>query len=270
MKLFRQFILVFSGLFFMQCEEVIHLELDTLAPKLVVDASIDWQKGTAGNRQTVTLTTTTDYYTGEVPVVSGATVVVATGNKTFAFAEVPGTGRYVCTDFEPAIGEIYTLAISYNGQNYTASETFVSTPDLQRIEQINDGGFDGDEIEVFCYFQDDGSVDNFYMSSVQAPFIKFPIYTIDSDERSQGNEMYLKFEHEDTDHGNVLDIRLSGISSRYHSYMSRLLEATATGGPFPTTPAGVRGNIINQTDKENYALGYFRLSEVITVNYIVE
>jgi hypothetical protein len=270
MKLFRQFILVISGFIFMQCEKVIDLELDTIPPKLVVDASIDWEKGTAGSTQTIKLTTTTGYYSSEVPKVSGATVVVTAPGKTFTFVEVSGTGQYVCTDFEPVIGETYTLMINYGGQEYTASETLVTTPDLERIEQLNNAGFDGDEIELKYYFQDDGATDNFYMSSVAAPFMKYPLLTIDSDERSQGNEMSLTFGHEDTAQGDDIVIQLSGISSRYHSYMSRLLEATAGGGPFPTIPATVRGNLVNETDKTNYALGYFRLSEVITTNYIIE
>ena len=271
MKLFTQLFLAISGLLFMQCDEVIHLDLETIPAKLVVDASIDCEKGTAGNTQTIKLTTTTGYYDdSEGPVVSGATVIVTTSSKTFQFAEVPGTGQYVCTDFEPTIWETYILTIGYNGESYTASETLVSTPEVNRIEQINNGGFDGDEIEVKVYFRDDGSKENFYMSNVKAPFIKFPLYTIDSDERSQGNEMYLVFGHEDTAQGDDIAIRLYGISSQYHSYMARLLEATASGGPFPTIPAAVKGNVVNQTNKANYALGYFRLSEVVARNYVVQ
>jgi hypothetical protein len=275
MKLFKQLFLAICALILMQCEDVIDVDLDTIAPKLVIDASIDWEKGTAGNTQTIKLTTTSGYYDSEVPVVSGATVTVTTSSKAFEFAEVPGTGQYVCTDFEPVIGETYTLTIGYSGQRYTASETLVTAPELgDRVEQNNDGGFGGDEIEVKYYFQDNGSEDNFYMSSVQAPFVKFPVYTIDSDERSQGNLMFLVFGHEDTAQGDVLAIRLYGISERYFSYMTRLLEATGSGpmgdGPFTTIPAGVKGNIVNQNDKANYALGYFRLSEVVNINYVVQ
>jgi len=47
----------------------------------------------------------------------------------------------------------------------------------------------------------------------------------------------------------------------------------ATGdsnGPFPPTPTAVKGNIINQTNKANYSLGYFRLSEVSMRNYTMQ
>jgi hypothetical protein len=86
--------------------------------------------------------------------------------------------------------------------------------------------------------------------------------------------MFLTFSHEDIAVGDLMTIRLFGISERYFGYMTRLLEATGRGplgdGPFTTTPAAVKGNVINQTNKTNYALGYFRLSEVVTRNYAVQ
>ena len=42
------------------------------------------------------------------------------------------------------------------------------------------------------------------------------------------------------------------------------------GGPFETTPATVRGNCINETNPDNFPFGYFRLSEVDEITYIVE
>ena len=51
-----------------------------------------------------------------------------------------------------------------------------------------------------------------------------------------------------------------------------LLQQTSDqgGGPFETQPATVRGNIVNQTNPDNYPLGYFRVSEVSTLNYTVQ
>jgi hypothetical protein len=42
------------------------------------------------------------------------------------------------------------------------------------------------------------------------------------------------------------------------------------GGPFETQPATVRGNMINETNSDNFPLGYFRVSEVSTLTYVVE
>jgi hypothetical protein len=53
--------------------------------------------------------------------------------------------------------------------------------------------------------------------------------------------------------------------------MFKLILATGNdGNPFPTTPSAVRGNIINQTNSDNYAFGYFRLAEVATKSYTIK
>ena len=50
--------------------------------KLVIDASIKWQKGTIGNDQTIKLSTTTGFYDSVIPTVSGATVFVTNSSNT--------------------------------------------------------------------------------------------------------------------------------------------------------------------------------------------
>jgi hypothetical protein len=45
---------------------------------------------------------------------------------------------------------------------------------------------------------------------------------------------------------------------------------SSSGGPFATPPATIRGNIVNQTNSKNFALGYFTLSETDYKNYLVQ
>jgi hypothetical protein len=49
-----------------------------------------------------------------------------------------------------------------------------------------------------------------------------------------------------------------------------LLISVGSNGPFSTPPATVRGNIINQTNSNNFALGYFNLSETDVKNYVIQ
>ncbi len=61
----------------------------------------------------------------------------------------------------------------------------------------------------------------------------------------------------------MVDIRLNGISSQYYDYIRLLIEQSGnTGNLFSTIPADLRGNCINLTNPDNYAYGYFRLTEV--------
>jgi hypothetical protein len=256
---------------FTSCEKNVEVDLDTAPTKLVIDASIDWEKGTDGSFQTIRLTTTTAYYEQMIPVVSGAQVTVTNNSNTvFEFIEDAGTGKYNCTNFAPVIGESYTLTIVSGGQTYTATEQMIGAPEIGNVEQ-GLGGFNGNSIEIKFYFPDNGATDNFYMTSVAAnitPIIDFDVF---NDEFSQGNDEFGYYINEDLATGNEVKLSVFGISEQYLNYMNILLPvAEGGGGPWSTTPVNVRGNIVNQTNRADFALGYFRLSEVDRLDYIVQ
>jgi hypothetical protein len=274
MKPAIQFLILSFGFYLTSCEDVIVVDdLETAPPRLVVDASINWLKGTSGNEQRIVLTTTTGYYEEIFPVVSGASVSVTNASGTvFDFFEISDTGEYVCTDFEPLLGETYTLTMLVNGETYTATETMMATPDIEdTIEQNNEGGMAGDEVEITYYYQDDSTQDNYYLIGVTSSRVAFPQYEVEDDENSQGNLMPEYYSHEDLEAGDILNLELYGISRRYHDYLKKVLVASgADGSPWPTIPSAARGNIINQTDSENYVFGYFRLCQVSTRDYTVQ
>lgn len=264
---------VLMGMGFMSCEKVIEVDLDTAPPRLVIDATINWVRNTAGNDQTIKLSTTTGYYEEEFPAVSGATVFITNSTNTvFDFAETATAGEYRCADFDPVVGETYNLTVTVNGETYTAVETLTATPEIEEeIRQTNAGGFTGSEIEIQFMYQDDGSRNNYYMTRIQSSRVAFPEFSVESDEQFQGKMMSVYYAHEDLKAGDLLNIQLVGVSRRFFDYFGKLLTASGNGGsPFPTTPTAVRGNFINQTDTKNFALGYFRLSEVVNRQYTIQ
>lgn len=256
------------------CEDVIDLDLPTAQSKLVIDASIKWQKGTTGNEQTIKLSTTTGFYDSVIPTVSGATVFVTNSSNTvFNFTESATiAGEYVCIDFVPTINENYTLTVQLNGETYTATEKLFATPTIENIEQTTVQGFGGDEIQVKFFYQDNGLENNNYLIGFKYAEVAFPEFGALKDEFFQGNQMFGFYTNPDLKSGDELFMRLQGISLRYFTYMDKIISiAGSTGGsPFSTPPATVRGNIVNQTNSKNYPLGYFNLSEIDTRNYIVE
>jgi hypothetical protein len=277
MKLLQKIIILAVGLsiglFVTGCEKAINVPLKTASPRLVIDASIDWVKNTAGNEQKIVLSTTTGYYSPDFPSVSGAVITVTNASNTvFNFVETPGTGQYVCRDFLPVIGQTYNLKIVLNGETYTASETFTPVPKIEdNIDQNDKGGEMGDEIEVAFSYNDDASQANFYLNSIRQPYSPFPELEVEDDEHTNGNLMQESYSHEKLKAGDQVDFKLYGISKSYYNYMFKLILATGNdGNPFPTTPSAVRGNIINQTNNNNYAFGYFRLAEVATKSYTIK
>jgi hypothetical protein len=255
------------------CEEVVNVDLDTASPRLVVDASINWEQGTDGAQQKIKLTTTTSYYSNAVPVVTGATVFVKNSSNTvFDFIEVPATGEYVCTNFIPQLNETYTLTVISNGQTYNATETLKSVASIQDIVQNNEGGITGDQIEIKTFFNDPAGEDNYYMFKYKYSNKSKLDYQVNDDKFFQGNTFFSLSNNDDLSAGDQIDVAHYGISRSYYNYMNILLSVAGnTGGsPFQSPPATVRGNIINATNFDNYALGYFRLSETSSGNFIIQ
>ncbi len=273
MKRATLLIVFFISIFVTSCEEVVDVDLDTAPPKLVIEAAINWQKGTSGNQQFIKLTTTTGYFESQIPVVSGATVYVTNSQKEkFTFTEIPKTGKYACTNFKPVIDGQYTLTVISGGNTYTASETLKSVVPITRIEQNNEGGFTGKDIEIKAFYNDPGDADNYYLYRyVYSNKIRSNYY-VDEDKFFQGNEFFSLSDDDELESGNAIEITHYGISKQYYNYMSILVSIAGTnvGGPFQSPPATVKGNIINTTDKNNYPLGYFSLCETDTKKYTIK
>lgn len=277
----NNFILVSKKIFFIcsvillvSCQDVVKVDLDTAPPKLVIDASINWEKGTAGNLQTIKLSTTTGFYSNVIPSVSGAIIFITnSANTAFNFTEqVPNTGQYICNNFIPIIGETYVLTVNYAGQTYIATEKMIAVPDISNITQRNNAGFTANEIEVKFFFQDNGLENNSYLAKFITTVNAFPEYDAFDDHFTQGNEMFSLYSNKDLKTGNTINFTLYGVSTQYFNYMKILLGISGStgGGPFQTPPATVRGNIVNQTNETNNCLGYFRLCEVDKLQYVVQ
>jgi len=262
MKNLKYILFAFIILAFSSCEDVVDVDLNTASPRLVIDASIVWEKGTVGNEQKIKLTTSTSYYQTVSPPVSGATVFITDSNNlVYDFIENTETGEYLCTNFVPVLNENYTLTVIHDGQTYTATETLKPVPEIDFIEQKNDGGFSGDEIEIKTFITDNALTTDFYLWKYEPSFAAIPLYDVSDDDFFNGNQFSDLFLHEDLESGNTLGISVYGISQTYYNYMNLLLSISGGGGPFSTPPARLRGNIVNQTNFDNYALGYFNVSE---------
>jgi len=255
------------------CEDVIDIELPNSEPRLVIDASINWFKGTAGNEQSIKLSLTAPFYDVNVPPATNAQVTITDSNNTnYEFIEVENSGVYVNNAFQPEINGVYNLKINYNGDLFVATETLKSVSAIERVEQNLEGGFSGEETEIKAFFTDPANEENYYFFEFTPSLPVIPTLEVYKDEFVNGNEIFGFYVEEDLDFGQSVVIRNYGVSERFYEYMFVLLQQSTDsgGGPFETQPATVRGNCSNQTNPENFPLGYFRLSEVDELTYTVE
>jgi hypothetical protein len=255
------------------CEDPIDVNLDTAAPKLVIDASINWFKGTSGNIQEIKLSLTAPYFNLSVPPANNAIVSVTDqNNTTFNFVEDAASGIYRTDSFMPVIDGIYDLTIEYNGETYTATETLKSVSSVEFVEQINDGGFSGDETEIKAYYTDPGNETNYYFFEFINNIPTIPTLEVYDDEFTNGNQIFAFYSEEDLRPGNELLITNYGVSERFYEFMFILLQqgGSEAGSPFEVQPSTVRGNCKNDTNPSNFPLGYFRLSQADTFSYTIE
>jgi hypothetical protein len=269
----KKYIYILILLFTYSCEDVIDVELNEAPPKLVIDASIDWLKDTAGNEQSIKLTLSAPYFDTTVPSANGAQVtMIDSNNNTFIFTEVGNTGIYNTSTFVPVINETYTLTIIYEGETYIATETLQSVVPIEYVEQRDDGGFSGDEIELKAYYLDPVDEENYYFFEFVSDIPAIPTIEVYEDEFTNGNLIFGFYTEEDLEPNDVVIIRNHGVSQRFYNFMFILLQQNNNegGGPFETQPATVRGNCVNQTNPNNFPLGYFRLSEVAELVYTVQ
>jgi len=265
--------IIILSFFIISCEDVITIDVPFSEPKLVIDASINWFKGTIGNQQEIKLTLSAPYFDNEIPPATGAEIIITdTHNNTFQFIEEGISGIYKNDTFIPEIEGTYNLDITYNNEKYTATEILKSVSSIEFIEQENDGGFSGDEIEIKAYYNDPINVENHYLFEFTNDIPTIPSLAVYNDEFTDGNQIFAFYSEEDLSADDEIIIRNYGVSERFYEFMFILLLQNSQdgGGPFETQPATVRGNCINQTNPNNFPLGYFRLSEADEFTYIVE
>jgi len=269
----KKLILLVLSITIYSCEESIDLDLNTSEPKLVIEASINWVKGTSGNEQEIKLSLSAPYYNLETPPASNALVSIFDSNgNEFVFTEDALSGFYKNNTFIPVLNEVYTLIINYNEEIYSGTEIMTSVAPIDYVEQKNDGGFSGEETELKAFYTDPENEENYYFFEFRANFNAIPTLEVYKDEFTNGNQIFGFYTEEDLTYGDEIVIKSHGISQAFYEYMFTLLLQTSEegGGPFETTPATVKGNCINETNSDNFPFGYFRLSEVDEITYIVE
>lgn len=251
------------------CEEVVEVELAESAPRLVVEASLLWPKGTDGNQQLIKLTTTAPFFKEETPPAEAAEVsVISEAGEIYNFEEID-PGIYINEQFVPELNQNYELFITYQDEIYSATESLIPVSDLQFIEQNSNGGFGGEDTELKVYYNDPAGEDNYYF--FRFLFENLTIQIAD-DEFTDGNLSFVYFSTENLVPGENVGLEIQGISENFYEYMFILRSQAGTngGGPFQTQPTTVRGNIVNLTNPENFAFGYFRLSETDFLQYTIQ
>ncbi len=262
--------LVLLAVTFGACEDVVEVNLNEGTPKLVIEANFETQIDLDNAILSINLSKTIPFFDSVPTFVDNAIVTITPENGGIIPVPFIEDGRYELSDLEPELGIAYTLEITVDGETYSATENLVTGVPLEFVEQDNEGGFSNDEVELKVFFKDPPNVENFYL--FEGLSVKGNEADALSDEFFDGNEIFGFYSVEDLEPGDQVTFYLHGVNEQFYNFMFILLQQSGDqgGGPFETQPATVRGNFINQTNEDNFPLGYFRISEVSILTYTVE
>lgn len=250
------------------CEDVIDVDLNKAASRLVVDARLVLRQDFTSN--SVKLTRSSGFFDERNPAVTDAMVTVTDGNGiVYEFTYSQERETYFNSEINIVPNLDYTLQIIDGQDTYTSTQQLVTTVPLEDVEQQEVTGF-GEFTQITAYFRDPDTLGNNYLFTYDDPE-NFQV-DVSDDQFINGNRTPTSTFVEDLAPGTNITLTIMGIDDQALRFYETLIQQTADGGggPFDTQPATVRGNVINVSNTDNFPYGYFMVGELYALDYVSE
>ncbi|MCF6350013.1 MAG: DUF4249 domain-containing protein [Flavobacteriaceae bacterium] len=276
MKTINKIIIIILLITTFSCQDVVDVDLETSKERLVIEALIQWENGTAGNEQTIKLTKTSSFYNNEIIYAVGASVKVKNTNtlEEFIFTETIN-GIYQTSNFISVLNDTYELTIRYQNEDYKATSTLFQAPEIVEITQSLEGGFTDEDPEVNIFFQDFIDQEDYYRIIVKqirpstSETINHDFFTYDA--RFEENNIISGFYEGAFEVNDEFEIIIYKISERFYNFLEVLeTQSGSTFGPFASPPVNVKGNVTNISSSDNYPYGYFSSNQINKVFFVFE
>lgn len=263
------------------CEDVIDVDVPETTPKLIVDALIRVDENEPITTVRIKTNLTSSFFDDiqptdveQITITNPDYIGFGSLDENFITLQKVSSGLYEGskrTDFFIS-GELQ-LSIQHQDQRYLASTSYAPTSPIETLEQGSGTLFSGNETEILVAFTDNLEQDNFYLFDFD-----FNEYLVTEDEFYPGQTFQFSYFYDDgLDSGQTINVSLLGVDESFYNYMNQLIvQAGGDQGPFQTPAATVRGNLINVTDidnvenSDNFALGYFSVSQTFTASLTIE
>ena len=261
-------------LIFSNCEKVIDVDVPSIEPKLIIDASFEvyFDENPISAKSVVKLRESADYFDETIQTVTNATVFLTNlnNNTIINFEDTNADGDYEpVTDFIPADDIAYELTVIHNNETYKGKATKVKSTRIIDVAQGDSTLFSGNEVEINVKIQDELDIENYY-------FFDFSNnnFSVLEDRFFDGQEYEVPnfYAEEDIVLPTAVNIRMVGVSKDYFTYLRILISQSGLtgGGPFETVPTSLLGNMINTTNENNFPLGYFHIGETDSFTIFLE
>lgn len=251
----KNIIIILIGILtFVSCEDIIELDLQDTAPRIVIEGTLNMTTNTAQ----VIFTKSNGFYDDATPIaISGVIAVLQNESGTAIMLSENEPGIYIAENVVAKPGEKWSIEIESEGVFYTASTTapYPATLDTL-IVQIEQRPI-GNEIEVrmFSEWEDEAGVPNFYrLRPYQNDTLITQSFSLTNDDFSDGKRIRTPIMQE-FEAGKLIKIELLSVDENYYRYFLELSSVVGNGltGSNPYNPIG---------NFDNNALGYFGIFSV--------
>jgi hypothetical protein len=247
------------------CQKVVHLNLGTTAPQLVIDGEVDDR----GGPYTVKLSQSIDFYAiDSFPPVSGATVLItdqaSPANPDTLTETSPGT--YTTHTLQGISGHTYSLYVLSSGHAYTAQSTMPPAVVLTDITFKTTSFGKHTDIQPIPNFQDPPGVPNYYQFVVYTNNVQIQKTFVFDDEFSDGRAIHEPLQTDTTDLKPFDQVRIDMycIDQPVYNYFFQLNQVTDPGAQSQNaSPANPDTNI------KGGALGIFSAHTVSSQGAVV-
>jgi hypothetical protein len=238
-------------LLFISCEKVIHLDLNTSTPKIVIQGNIYDEPGPYQVKisNSVNFDDASDY-----PPISGATVLLAdnTGQTEVLTESLPGT--YKSSKMRAYVDRTYSLSVKTGGKIFEAKSKMPQGVQIDTI-YFSKSPFSGDKITTIK-FNDPPNTKNYYRIIYFVNDIQQKEFYVLSDEIFQGTTIVYTLMPRGSEiklfEGDKVTVLLESVDSGLYEYF----RTAVTDGGQTASPSNPVSNI------SNGALGYFNACSV--------
>ncbi|MGB0632989.1 MAG: DUF4249 domain-containing protein [Flavobacteriaceae bacterium] len=258
---FILFIFIFLG-----CEKVIDLETDFNDTRLVVDANISKHRDSLNAKASVKLSETVPYFSDEESIINDAIVSIEINQKTHELYYDNPTKLYLADINFIENNSDFVLLIEHKKNNYTSSSKLIKTPKIESVVFGDRKSLNKDEVELKVTFTDPPEEGNYYLWKFGPKKSGKFDYLPALDKYINGNKFTFSFFIDKTEYlqdSDYINVEINGITEDYFNYLNILTSQAGAqnGRPFSTSSSVIKGNVVNNTNLENFPLGYFRVYE---------
>ena len=258
----KKFIILISFVCIVSCEEQVDVAIENFEERAIIQANFEIFRDSSFSRNRVFIRKTRPFFEETWRNVEDAKVSIKnTQNDSLYIFDYFRNGAYFNSELLLKEDITYELTVEIDEEIYFSTAKSISNSPIESIEYIGDRTRESEEIAEFnVVFTDDITEKNYYLFELD-----YSIINVFEDNFFNGQAFnFSLFKRKSDIFNNSITVTSYGIDKDYFMYLSKLIELNEPQfyGPFSTPPASPRGNIVNKTNVNNFAFGYFQISVV--------